>query len=194
MTKLLAKAVRVVTIPPVMICALLLILYFARRSLFSSAGQLLWALLFLMVVPILAYPVSYLVPKWREKGREGQRSLAFLFSFAGYTGGAIYAFAAGVGDGLLLIFLTYFLSVLGLILLQKGFRQRASGHACSMTGPLILLSYFIGWWCVPPCAVVFAIIIWASLALKRHTPKELILGSLTAGIAFLAGLLLVYLL
>lgn len=190
MTEKLAKAVRVISIPPVMICGLLLILFFARRGLFGGTEQLLWSLLFLMVIPVLAYPVSYVIPSLREKGREGQRSLAFLFTLAGYTGGAAYAFASGVGDGLLLIFLTYFLSVLILILLQKGFHQRASGHACSMTGPLILLSYFIGWWCVLPCAAVFAVIIWASLKLRRHTPKELILGSLTAAVSFLLGLLL----
>lgn len=194
MIKNLAKVVRVISVPPVMICGLLLILYLTRRSLFAGTGQLLYALLFLMVIPILAYPVSYLVPSLRKKGREGQRSLAFLFTLAGYTGGIIYAFAAGVGDGLLLIFLTYFLSVAAMILLQKGFHQRASGHACSMTGPLILLSYFIGWWCILPCAAFFAIIVWASLSLKRHTPKELVLGSLTAAVSFLLGLLLVGLL
>ena len=60
----------------------------------------------------------------------------------------------------------------------------------SMTGPLILLSYFIGWWCILPCAAFFAIIIWASLSLKRHTPKELVFGSLTAAVSFLLGILL----
>ncbi|MFB0920082.1 MAG: recombinase family protein [Oscillospiraceae bacterium] len=69
----------------------------------------------------------------------------------------------------------------------------ASGHACSITGPLILMVYFIGWKCVLPCLALFALIIWASLNLKRHTPKELITGSFSAVIAFAISLLIVLL-
>ncbi len=187
---MMAKIVRVLTVPPVMICILLLVLYFARPSLFAGVGQLLWALLFLMVFPLLAYPVSALVPALRKKGREGQRGLAFLFTLAGYTGGLVYGLIAGVGDGLLLVYLTYFLSVFFLILLEKCFHVRASGHACSITGPLILLCYFTSWWWALPCAGVYGLVAWASLSLKRHTAKELAFGSLTAVAAFLLGILL----
>ncbi len=34
---------------------------------------------------VLAYPMQKILPHWKQKGQEGQRKLAFLFSMAGYS-------------------------------------------------------------------------------------------------------------
>jgi hypothetical protein len=172
-----------------MVLLLLVILFFSKGRAFTSIQELLISILFLMLVPIAAYPLAAVIPKYKDKGRSGQRYLAFILSLVGYTAAVVYGLAAHVSWGLLLIFLTYFLSVSMLTVFNKFFALRASGHACSIAGPLILMIYFIGWKCVLPCAVMFALIIWASLTAKRHTPKELIAGSSSAVIAFAVSLL-----
>lgn len=187
----IAKIIRTITVPPVQVTALLLLLFFLRREIFLTPLHLLFALLFLMVIPVLAYPLSVLLPRVRATGREGQRKLAFVMSLAGYTGGVIYGLAASVDSQLMLIFWTYFISVAVLIFFNRLLKRRASGHACSITGPLIAAVYFIGWPTLIPCILLFAAIIWSSLCLKRHTVSELVWGGFSAAIAFIVSLLLV---
>lgn len=144
--------------------------------MFAGPVQLALSLLFLVAVPLLAYPLAALLPLYRKQGREGQRNLAFLLNPLGYLAAVIYGCSADVSRSLLLIYLTYFLSVAVLLIFNKVLRQRASGHACGIAGPLILLIYFIGWMCVLPCAIIFAAVTWSSLYLHRHTPGELTAG------------------
>ena len=186
----LAKAVRVITVPPLLVCLLLILLYGTRPGLFSGPFQLALSLLFLMGIPLLAYQLAALLPFTRGKGREGQRNLAFVLNLAGYTAAVVYGLVLRASRGLLLVYGTYFLSVTVLLLLNKGLHIRASGHACSVAGPLILASYFLGWFAVLPCAAVFAAVAWASLALGRHSWKELVAGALTAVASFGVSLLL----
>lgn len=185
-----ARFVRAVTVPPALVCALLLILFFSRRSLFSGVAALLWSLALLVLVPLFAYPLAALLPGWEKKGREGERNLAFVMNFAGYTAALLYGLFTRVSAGLLLIYWTYFLSVAVLLLLNKVIRLRASGHACGIAGPLILLCWFFGWAGILPCAAVFAAVVWSSLTLKRHTPRELLVGALSAAAAFSLSLLI----
>lgn len=186
--KKVAKIIRIATIPPLMVCALLLLLYFIKDDIILSIPTLLLSMLFLMVIPVLAYPLASVIPGYRRQGRDGQRNLAFILSFAGYAAAVVYGLVVSVGKKLLLIYSTYFVSVIILAAFNKLARIRASGHSCSMTGPLILAVYFIGWESLLPCAVLFASIIWASLYLKRHSPKELLLGGASAALAFVLSL------
>ena len=188
-----AKIIRVITVPPVLVLLLLIILFASKDTIFTDVTELIVSILFLMLLPVAAYPLALVIPKYKEKGREGQRKLAFILSLVGYISALVYGLVAHVSQGLLLIFVTYVISVAILIVLNKIIMIRASGHACSITGPLILMVYFIGWKCVLPCVALFALIIWASLSLKRHTRKELITGSCSAVIAFAISLLLVLL-
>lgn len=186
----IAKIIRVVTIPPILVLLLLVILFFTRQAMFANTAQLLLSVLFLMLIPVSAYPLAAVIPKYKEKGRDGERTLSFILSIVGYIAAVVYGFAAHVSQGLLFIYLTYFISVAVLTVFNKVIKLRASGHACSITGPLILMVYFIGWNCLLPCVVLFALIIWASLAIKRHTPRELLAGSSASALAFLVTLLL----
>lgn len=189
MIKNIAKIIRVITIPPIMVLGLLIILYFKKPDVFSSVWQLLWAIVFLMIMPISAYPLSYIIPKIKRKGRDGQRNLSFVLSLFGYSSGLIYALIFHIRTYLFIVFLTYFLSVVILTILNKGIKIKASGHACGIAGPLTLIVYFLGIKNIIWCCIVFALIIWSSLILKRHTLNELIFGSLASVTAFFICLL-----
>ena len=184
----IAKIIRAVTVPPVMVYLLLTILYFAKDGIIAGPSELLLSILFLGIVPLFAYPLSFFIPSWKSKGREWQRKLAFILTFAGYLVAVVYGLIAHASYNLMLIYHTYFISVLILILFNKFIKIRASGHACSIAGPLFLMIYFIGWKSVLPCILLFAIVTWASLELKRHTFRELIWGELTAAVAFVISL------
>ena len=186
-----AKFIRTVTIPPIMVSLLLLVLYICKSGIFSNIYELLLSVLFLAVIPIAAYPLQPLIPKYKDKGREGQRNLAFILSFSGYIAAVLYGIFARTTKELLLIFVTYFLSVIILLFFNKVIKFRSSGHACSISGPLVFFIYFMGWVTLIPCCILFALICWASLVLKRHTVKELIGGCVSCIIAFALAYIIV---
>ena len=186
-----AKIVRVATIPPMTVLGLLLLLYFGRDDVFANMGQLFCAIFFLMIMPILAYPLSYVIPKIKRKGRDGQRNLAFVFCLLGYSLGLGYAFLFNISSYLFIVFLTYFLSVVILTFFNKVIKIKASGHACSIAGPLASVIYFLGIQSIIWCAIIFALVIWSSLTLKRHTLNELVFGSLSSVVAFLISLVVI---
>ena len=184
----LASILRVITVPPVLVSALLLLLFALETDVFATWVELLLSLVFLVLIPLAAYPLSQIIPSVKEKGREGQRQLALLLSLAGYAGGVAYGILGGVSNTLLLIFLTYFVSVAALVLFNKALKLRASGHACSSTGPLIFFVYCTGLYGVVPCVVIAAAVAWSSLHLERHTKSELLLGAAIACVSFLVAL------
>ena len=181
-SKILAKLVRVVTVPPVMVATLIILLSIFRRDVVSTPLEGFLAIVFLAIVPTLAYPLSAVIPSVRVKGRKGQRDLAIYLSVAGYIGGVIYGFVAGVGRSMLVIFCTYLFSAV-ILLVCNLFHVKASGHACSVSGPIVLIAYFFGLWYLPVCAALYASIFWASVYMGRHTVREFILGSLSSPLA-----------
>ncbi|MCL2529560.1 MAG: hypothetical protein FWE41_04425 [Coriobacteriia bacterium] len=185
---IIAQIARVITVPPVLVSALLVLLFFLNDTVFVSVSQLVLALVFLVAIPLAAYPLSYAVPALRKKGRKAQRNLAFALSLTGYGAAVVYGLVAQVESPLLLIFLTYFLSVIGLLFFNLVLKKHASGHACSTMGPLVFLVYFIGPYGLPICALVAALVVWSSLHTKSHTVSELIFGAATAVAAFLVAL------
>lgn len=74
--------------------------------------------------------------------------------------------------------MTYFISVVLLTFVNKVLKVKASGHACSITAPCLLIAMFCGWYHIFPCLLIAAASVWASLYLKRHTVKELLFGAL----------------
>ena len=191
----LAQIIRIGSAPPFMVAVLLLLLHGTGQPGFDQPSALLCGFLFLCIVPLLAYPAARLIPALRKQGREGERKTAFLFSALSYGSGWIVSFVMQ-NRPLLLLFTIYTLSVGLLLLWNKGFGVRASGHGCSVVGPLALSALYLGWWTLLPGAVVYAAIFWSSRRLGRHTAREFLLGSglcllamvLSAGIFFLLGL------
>lgn len=183
-----ARLIRVLTVPPVMALALMLCLY--GGGIVPDRAQALGAVLSLGLVPVLAYPISAAVPGLRRRGREGQRNTAFIMSLLGYAGGWLMGTLQGLGPGMMFIYGTYLFSVLILLVFNKLFKLRASGHACSVTGPALLIICFLrGWWPLP-CLAVYGLSFWASLASRRHSAGEYILGSLSCVLAMGLALLL----
>lgn len=188
--KKLSKIIRVITIPPVMVFILLMVLFAFKSNYYKGVGELILSIVFLMIVPILAYPISYVFIKDKSTLRENQRKLAFVLSLVGYGLALIYGIVFKSSDELLLVYTTYFLSVILLTCFNKVIKLRASGHACSIVGPLVIIVYFIGYIYLIPSIILLALVVWSSLYLKRHTLKELLFGSLCSILAFIFSLII----
>lgn len=186
-----AKIIRILSVPPIMGSIFILIIAFNKNNIFRNSAEIIIMIILLGLVPALAYVLSGLVPKIKEQGREGQRKLAFITNLVGYSIALLWAVFTNVDKNLLLICLTYFLSVVLLTICNKGLHFRASGHAASFTGPLILMIYFLGWNVIIPSLLTAALIIWSSIYLKRHTIKELAGGMLVNLIAFTLSVIIV---
>ncbi len=180
----LAKAIRVLTIPPVMVASLLTILYFGA-DVFPSVGDYWLTMVFLAILPVLAYPVQKLVPRLNAGGRRMQRNLAFVFSFFGYLGAVFVSVLRDAMPNLLYISLVYLLSVVILTLINCLTPWHASGHGCSLMGPILLTCLFVGWYAVPAGLLLYAASLWASLYMKRHTLKEFLLGAMSSVVSAL---------
>ncbi|MBR3643507.1 MAG: hypothetical protein IKN57_08375, partial [Parasporobacterium sp.] len=149
------------------------------------------ALTGIVIFPIIAYPLSYLVPSLRKKGREGQRNLAFLFSAAGYLLSFLYSFLPGRSGRYQLITLVYLFSVIMLVVFNKLLGIRASGHSCSVSGPLFACLMLLGIKSLFPCLILWLLSLWASVITKRHTLHEFFAGALASLIAIGAAVLTV---
>lgn len=171
-----AKAIRIVTVPPLLITGMLIILTVSLDNFCGSAGQMILAILLLGLVPILAYPLQKLLPTKGEV-REEQRNLAFVLTFAGYFTALVCSVLGNCGSELQYIIISYFISMTLLVFLNKVMHVRASGHACSVTGTLYFLSFFLGSQAVIPCICIAIAVIWSSLHLKRHTIQEIFWGA-----------------
>ena len=171
------KIIRKITVPPVFAAVLLITVYIAETSFFGSIWQLVGALFFLSILPTLAYPMQGCFPKYRDRGREGQRSLAMIFSFVGYLLGTAAAFAFSAPAELKIIYLEYLLCGIGMLLLNKVFKIKASGHACGIVGPVIMLFYFRMY--IPAALGILLIlpVYISSVRTKQHTVSQLIVGS-----------------
>lgn len=184
-----AKIIRVITIPPVEVLVMLLILYGAKRTEFGNVGNLLMTVLLLPAIPACAYPVASRM-KRKDDARNNQRNMAFAFNFLSYLAAMLLGYWIGCSSMLQWILNAYFLSVLILTIINKVFKIRASGHACSCTLPYLFLSYYFGRYVVVVCLIFYLAELWASVELKRHTIKEFLVGSAVACLVF-AGTMLI---
>ena len=180
----IARIIRVITIPPILVSAMIVILYWKSRYFFGGVSDYVISLIGLGIFPVLAYPIQFMIPKLKEKGREGQRNLAFIGSVIGYFLAFLYGEMIGASAELRFIYRTYLIAVLLLVFMNKVLKKRASGHACSIMAPLLFLSYFVGWKVCIGCILIAASSFWASLVLKRHKASDLIAGSLVCIISF----------
>ncbi|MBE6564616.1 MAG: hypothetical protein E7655_05040 [Ruminococcaceae bacterium] len=173
----ISKLIRRFTIPPVFAALLLLVVYAAFPQDNGGIGHLLCGIFFLSVLPALAYPLQKHFAHFKDRGREGQRSLAMIFSFVGYLLGTVVSFVLSAPVRLKLLYCEYLLCGVGMLLLNKVFAVKASGHACGVVGPVIMLFYFglylpalIGIACILPVYV-------SSVKTKSHTVRQLVIGS-----------------
>lgn len=178
MKKHIGKVIRIITVPPLLFLLLVCFLAISRREVFQSPFDLVAAIIFLVALPTLAYPLQLCIPYFRNKGREGQRNLAIYMTFLGYFLGVMYGILTNATLMLQMIFDTYFVSVMLLLILNKVFNIKASGHSCSITGCCLFLYFYTGAGIYFIFMLVMLLLVyWASLNTKRHSFIQLLLGS-----------------
>ncbi len=183
-----AKIIRVLTVPPVMLTSLLLLLWFAPAQPLISGASFWVLMLCLAIVPILAYPAQMILPSWRAQGRALQRKMAFGFSIVGYLSAGFASFWLPPDTNGIAICHGYCFALLLLLLLQGVGKIHASGHACSMTGPIFYIGYFFGWQYLVFGLALWTVVLWSSLRIGRHTKTDFFLGSLCAIVGAVVGL------
>ena len=183
MKQKLAKLIRVITIPPVFAALLCTLLYCRVDGAYASAGHYVAALCFLSFLPLLSYPVSAMVPAFRNDRRKAERTLGLIFSVAGYIGGALFVLFTHCTKIETAIYGTYLLSGLSLAVCTA-LRFKASAHTCGCSGPIAGLSYFISPWFLLGY-ILLGVVSWASIRLKRHSTMQLIGGSVIPVLALL---------
>ena len=169
------KIIRVATVPPIMAAALFIVLgAFGVTTLIDS----LLGIFFIGILPILSYPLQRFIPYYKDKGREGQRNLAIVFSVIGYIVGCVLAliFKAPLNT-VVFIYLDYLLSGLLIAIFNKLFHLKASGHACGIVGPVAMLMYFGLYIPAAIGAVLTVFVFISSIGMKRHTFLQLLGGS-----------------
>ena len=179
-----ASVIRKATVPPVMILYLIIVLAVSGKNVFRNPFEALLALFLLGIIPVLAYPLQKVLPGFKDKGRDGQRKLAFILTFFGYTANYIAARVLQMEQNYMLVASTYFLSIVFLSVFNIFTPLKASGHACSFTGPAVLLAYI-----VHPSFIIIGVILGvvvccASIILKRHTAAQLACGIIVCVCAF----------
>jgi hypothetical protein len=186
----IAKAVRIITVAPIMAAILIAVLYWQVPD-FRNPYVLGISVLFLVAFPLLAYPLQPLIPGFKNKGREGQRNLAMLFAVIGYVVIVLIAVFINPSSVAWTIYLTYLLSAVLIALLNKVIHLKASGHACGVAGPVLALIWFVGINALYGL-VFLGLVYWASIKTKRHKFVELLAGTIVPGCALAASILIVY--
>ncbi len=177
--KMLNLFVRILTIPPIVTGITVLLLY--RPANVLRYRECLCSLLFLTILPLLAYPFSVFGKK-SIPIRERQRSLALILSLVGYAAGFLWSFLMQTSGMAKVLFSSYLLSAIILIVLNK-LHFRASGHACSATAPAVFLTRSLGWYVCIPCLPLFIVIYASSISLRRHSFWQLAVGSMISAVS-----------
>ena len=171
-------AIRAVTAPHIFALLLLSLLYVLHPSYFGSIWMLIAGIFCLTVLPILAYPLQRFIPPFKDKGRDGQRTLAMIFSAFGYVCGVTVAFIFGAPRELKMVFVEYLLCGISILVSSKVFKKKASGHACGVVGPVAMLIY-LGLYIPAAVGAVLTLPVYvSSLKPRRHTAMEVLLGSI----------------
>ena len=183
----IAKIVRYATVAPAMALMALVVMLCFKPVIFGGFAEFILAVFFLVILPLLAYPLQKFLPHFKDLGRDGQRSLAMIFAVAGYCFGCIANFFMASSKAMWIIYLEYLLSGLCIFIFNKCFGLKASGHACGAAGPAALLCCFGIYFFAAVGVLLTALVWWASIKTERHTLKQLIGGTAipTAVIIFL---------
>lgn len=172
----LYKIIRTATVPAAIAPILLIILHCAGGV--AKPIDVIISIFFLTFLPILAYPLQRIIPYFKDKGRDGQRTLAMIFSVTGYVLGCVFAVIFKAPPQILLLFLVYLSSGIMIVLINKLFHFKASGHSCGIAGPIAMLCYS-GLYAYALGGAVLAILVFiSSIKMKRHTFAQLIVGAI----------------
>lgn len=172
------KVARILTLAQLLAAFSLTMLYFFRPEVYPTGWHYAYMLFYLGILPMLAYPLQPIVPKFKHKGREGQRTLAMIFAVVGYLLSALTCALTDATPDMWLVTLEYLISGVLILVFNKVFHLRASAHGCGTAGPIFLLMYF-GLYIPSAIMAVLTVIAYvSSVKMKRHTYPQLIGGSL----------------
>ena len=173
----LMHIIRIVTVPPVFALITLTELLILRPKFVGGLPFYLLGIFCLSALPLLAYPLQRFFKKYKDRGREGQRELAIIFSAIGYLLSVVPAFVFHAPRELKMLFAEYLLCGISVFISGKVFKKKASGHACGVTGPVAMLIY-LGLYIPALVGALLVVPVYiSSVKTRRHTPGELILGS-----------------
>lgn len=176
MSAKVAKFISIITVVPIAAAFAITWIYFNNSGGDFTFTWYAMCIIFLTILPISAYPIQKVVPSLRKGGRRLQRKLAFILAICGYVLGTICCVIFKPPKDVVSIFLAYLFSGVVLSIFNGLFKIKASGHACGISGPFMLLLYLIGnnaLWTI----ILIPIVFWSRIKLKRHTYKELVLGT-----------------
>ena len=186
----LARWISVLTVVPLIAFFILTALFFLKADVFNgSFSWYMFSLCFLTFIPVSAYVLKKVLPGFKEKGREGERKLAFIMGVLGYVLGTIFSFIFSAPAGVRGIFLAYLFSGVILSFVNAVVDHKGSGHACGVSGPLTILVYFLG---LRLCYtfLILPVVFWSRLQLGRHKTGELFSGTAIGILATLLALTL----
>jgi hypothetical protein len=170
------QKIRVATVAPVLATLFLVVLRLSRPELFTVPGSFAVLLLSLGLMPLLAYPMQKHLPRFRNRGRKGQRLLAMIFAVFGYILSAVLLVVIKAPRELLLISLEYLISGAVLLVINRCFGIHASGHACGAIAPVVLFLSFREWALAMVGCVIAVVTFIASVRTGRHTSGQLMGG------------------
>ena len=180
------KAIRIMTAAPILAMASLALLWIHRRNVFSNVLQL-WALIACLgLLPLMAYPLQRFIPHFKEQGRIGQRYLAMIFAVGGYVISVLVNALTHASRAVWFFCLEYLLSGIIIILFNKVFHLKISGHICGVVGPMLLLIQNGLWPAFPIGCIILMLVAIASLKTGRHTVMQMVGGGIAALAAFAA--------
>ena len=185
------KIARILTLAQILAAFSLFILYMERPFIYPTGWHFAYMLFFLGILPLLAYPLQPFVPHFKDKGRDGQRTLAMIFALFGYVFCLIACAFTKASADMWLICLEYLISGLLIFVFNKVFHLRVSAHCCGSACPIFLLLYF-GLYVPSAIMAVLTVIAYiSSVKMKRHTVPQLIGGSLVS-VLLLGVLILIF--
>ncbi len=188
MTKKVAKWISIVTVVPFIGLYVLTSLYFLRPPVYNN--NFLWylfSLVFLTFIPASAYILKDRITKYKDKGRQGERRLAFIMAVIGYVSGSVFSFVFNAPEGVKTIFIAYLFCGIILTFVNAVVGHKASGHAAGVSGPFTLLLYFISFRFFY-VYIILPIVFWSRLKLGRHKIGQLFSGTAIGIIATVLAL------
>lgn len=188
--KKFAKVIRIVTIAPVSAIIISLFMYIWLPTTFNSIYELLLMFFILGIIPTLAYPIQRYFNIFQGDSRQAERKLAFIFSIAAYTLGALIAVVHPIPELQKIIYFTYFFSGLLMCFTNYVLHIRASGHMCGIAGPIAIAIYFFGYQYLF-LFILLMLVGWSSIKLKRHHFQDLVVGFIIPIISLAISIILI---
>lgn len=171
------KIVRIITLAPLLALFSLISIALMCPEVFPTPWHFGYMALFLGLLPLLAYPLQGFTPHFKDRGRDGQRTLAMIFAVSGYIFCLIANTFASASEGMWMICLEYLISGALILIFNKVFHIKISAHGCGSAGPIFLLLYFGLYLPAIIMGVFTALAFISSVKAHHHTFPQLLGGS-----------------